>query len=74
METKKKVKEHLVGGTLRTLIVAEVKRVMGEKSGHIDGAAVELGITPRTLRVWLKKWPEFQVDGHQMERVVEALR
>lgn len=64
------VKKHLVGGTLRKVIVQEVKRVLEEKAGHIDGAAVELGITPRTLRVWLKEWPELQVDGKQLEKVI----
>lgn len=56
-------KEHLVGGTLRSVMVQEVLRAMKANKGHIDTAAVELGITPRTLRLWKANWPELQGIG-----------
>ncbi|UOF79052.1 heliX-turN-helix motif protein [Caudoviricetes sp.] len=54
------MKEHLVGGTLRKVMVDEVLRILRRHNGRVDPAAIELGITPRTLRLWKAKWPEFK--------------
>jgi hypothetical protein len=67
METKK----HLEGGTLHTVMASEVKRALVEFSGqdqYIEKAALQLGITPRTLRVWIGPvekggWEELQGKG-----------
>lgn len=64
------IKKHLSGGTLRQVMVAEVQRALDKFSGQtlaIEQAALELGITPRTLRVWRGPvdkggWPELQVS------------
>ena len=71
-DSKMSVKKHLVGGTLRAVMVEEVRRVMALE-GHIDRAAVVLGITPRTLRVWLAKWPELAgVYRGAMEQMLDV--
>ncbi len=67
MQTKK----HLEGGTLHTVMVTEVKRTLHKFSGQdqaTEKAALELGITPRTLRVWMGPeakggWKELQGQG-----------
>lgn len=54
------MKEHLAGGTLRGVMVTEVVRSLQSHQGHVETSAAELGITPRTLRLWKHKWPELQ--------------
>ena len=51
-------KRHLRGGTIHALIVQEVIRMLKQKRGNIDQSAQSLGIMPRTLRYWIKNWPE----------------
>lgn len=62
------MKAHLVGGTLRTVMVAEVLRSLKANKGRVDPAALELGITPRTLRLWKHSWPELSTGG--MEKLL----
>lgn len=77
METKPQVKKHLVGGSLRRVQVDEIKRVMASHAGEaqfIERVALELGVVPRTLRVWVGPvekggWPELQVHD-AMSRVL----
>lgn len=74
------IKKHLEGGTLRQVMVAEISRVLtkySEDSQFYERAALELGITPRTLRVWtgpVKKggWAELQPE-HVVEQVLGIL-
>lgn len=74
------IKKHLSGGTLRTVMAEEIKRVIAKFSGEdqaIEKAALELGVTPRTIRVWKGSvdkggWPELQGYGG-MERLTKAV-
>jgi len=67
-------KKHLVGGTLHEVMVAEVKRVIQEFGlEQKDRIAVTLGITPRTLRIWLAGWEELKANTTgAMEKVIAA--
>lgn len=63
------VKRHLSGGTLRKVMAEEILRVLKATQGDsmaLEKAALVLGVTPRTLRVWrgpVEKggWEELQV-------------
>ncbi len=63
-------KKHLQGGTLRKVMVAEIFRAMKYYAGQsnvVENAAIELGITARTLRMWRGPvakggWVELQPD------------
>lgn len=74
------VKKHLEGGSLRRVMVEEIKRCFNKyqnDSQPIERAALELGITPRTLRVWKGPeekggWKELQGNGG-MELLNKAL-
>lgn len=65
------IKKHLNGGTLRAVMVEEIKRVLTKFSGEdqfVEKVSVELGIAPRTIRVWLGPveqggWEELQGKG-----------
>ena len=65
------IKKHLEGGTLRKVMAEEIIRVLtkySDDSQVYERAALELGITPRTLRVWrgpVEKggWEELQVKN-----------
>ncbi len=65
------IKKHLEGGTLREVMVEEIKRVMHKHQDHPQSvlmSACELGITPKTLRQWkgpMEKggWKELQGYG-----------
>lgn len=49
------IKKHLEGGTLRAVMVNEIKRVIEKYQDDpqaILKAALELGTTPKTLRQW----------------------
>jgi len=66
-------KKHLVGGTLHEVMVAEVKRVIQEFGlDQKDKIAVTLGITPRTLRIWLASWEELKNPTGAMGKVLSA--
>lgn len=64
------MKAHLKGGTLRAVMVKEIKRCMAKHADShspILAAALELGVAPKTLRQWkgpLEKggWEELQPD------------
>ena len=68
------VKKHLAGGTLRQVMAEEVKRSLASHSEEpqpIERAAIELGVTPRTIRLWQKTWPELQPElKGSMERLL----
>lgn len=75
------VKRHLQGGSLRKVMANEILRCIkfyGNESQPIDKAAMELGITPKTLRLWkgpVEKggWQELQVPaGEAMEAIMKA--
>ena len=75
------VKKHLQGGTLRKVMATEVLRCLKLFTNHsqpIDRAAMELGITPKTLRLWkgpVEKggWHELQVPaGKAVETLLKA--
>lgn len=80
------IKKHLTGGSLRRVMVAEIKAVMSEVakteeifSRVIDKSATELGITPRTLRVWLGPvdaggWDELQPTRADLEKLIVTLQ
>lgn len=65
------VKKHLQGGTLRKVMAAEIFRCLKFYANHsqpIDMTAMELGITPKTLRLWkgpVEKggWQELQIPA-----------
>lgn len=73
------IKKHLNGGTLRAVMVAEIKRVLAKFANEelsLEKCAVELGLHHRTLRVWrgpIEKggWPELQGQGG-MEKVLKT--
>lgn len=76
------VKKHLQGGSLRKVMANEILRclsIYGNESQPIDKAALELGITPKTLRLWLGPvekggWQELQVPaGKAMEAFMKAV-
>jgi hypothetical protein len=49
------IKKHLEGGTLRAVMVSEIKRVIEKYQDDpqaILKSALELGTTPKTLRQW----------------------
>lgn len=79
------MKEHLKGGTLRKVMVTEIKRVLRKNADHhapILKSALELGISPKTLRQWrgpIDKggWEELQPDlmeGLQAVLSVKSLK
>lgn len=65
------IKKHLNGGTLRTVMAEEIKRCIVKYANDdqpVEKAAMELGIAPRTLRVWKGDvsqggWEELQGRG-----------
>jgi hypothetical protein len=67
------VKKHLAGGSLRAVMAAEIKRCLqkyGQGPQPVEHAALELGITPKTLRLWkgpIEKggWEELQVSASE---------
>ncbi len=71
------IKKHMSGGTLRTVMAEEIKRVFEKFSTEdmpVEKASLELGIAPRTLRVWRGPvdkggWIELQGLGG-MERLL----
>jgi len=73
------IKKHLSGGTLKVVMAEEIKRVFAKFSGQdqpVEKAALELGITPRTVRVWkgpVEKggWTELQGFGG-MEKLLST--
>lgn len=76
------VKKHLQGGSLRKVMAAEILRALrfhGNDSQPVDKAAMELGITPKTLRLWkgpVEKggWQELQVPaGKAVETFIKAV-
>lgn len=76
IEKRAEQKKHLMGGSLHQAMVEEVRRVLGVYSGlknQKDAAAVELGVTPRTLCKWLKNWPELNEMG-SIETVLKATK
>lgn len=77
------IKRHLAGGTLRQVMVTEVKRVLGKYQNSdqpLVSAALELGVTPKTLRQWrgpIDKggWVELQIPaGEAMEAFMAATK
>jgi hypothetical protein len=66
------MKEHLAGGTLRKVMVVEVLRSLKSHEGKVDPAAIELGVTPRTLRIWKHAWPELSAGG--MEKLSKVTK
>lgn len=55
-EVSMEVKKHLSGGTLKVAMVEAVKAAVYKFAGEgqaLEKAAIELGITPRTLNIWL---------------------
>lgn len=75
------IKKHFGGGTLRKVMVAEIKRVLDIEGADHKGrerAAVILGVSAKSLENWILKpedkygWPElqeYQVRG-AMDKVV----
>lgn len=68
--TRQPQRKHLMGGSLKTAMADEVKRVLGIVGGHRVTAAHELGISVRTLEKWIKKWDELSDFGNPMEAVL----
>lgn len=74
-------KKHLAGGTLRAVMAAEILRVLEkyqDDSQLYEKAAIELGTTPRTLRVWrgpINKggWEELQ-PRNCVERLMNTVK
>lgn len=66
---KRKIKKHLDNGSLRKVMADEIQRVIKKYAGQtmaVEQAAIELGVTPRTLRIWRGPvdkggWPELQI-------------
>ncbi len=64
------IKKHLEGGTLKEVMVQEVKRVLNkyqDDPAKILRAALELGTTPKSVRQWMGPvekggWAELQPD------------
>lgn len=76
MKEKAPIKKHMMGGTMHLVMIAEVKRALAKFSGEdqsVEKAALEMGITPRTLRVWMKDWPELNDIRGSMEKVIRAV-
>lgn len=73
------VKRHLQGGTLRVAMAEEIKRVLSkyqDQDQPVEKSAMELGISPRALRVWKGPveqggWEELQGRGG-MERLLKT--
>lgn len=75
------IKKHIAGGTLRIVMAEEIKKQLAvAANGHPDQyrevAAIALGITPRTLKVWLGPidkggWSELQGFGG-MEKLLKT--
>lgn len=74
------IKKHLSGGTLRAAMVDAIKAAMAsftEQDQQKERAAMELGLAPRTLRVWLGPedkggWPELQGIVGSVEKLVST--
>lgn len=75
------IKKHLQGGTLRKVMVNEVKRCLKLYVGQpqsIEKAAIHLGVTPKTLRLWKGPvdkggWEELQIPaGAAVEALMAA--
>jgi len=76
------IKKHLSGGTLRTVMANEIKRVLSEcartsPDNIKERAAIALGLTPRTIRVWLGPvdkggWNELQGVVGSMEKLLKT--
>ncbi len=77
--------KHMVGGTLRKVMAAEIKRVLAKHADHphrIQASATILGITSKTLRQWMGPiekggWEELQpnlMEGLQAVLGVQKLK
>lgn len=74
------IKQHLAGGTLRKVMAKEILRVLNKHQDapqRFERMAVELGVTPRTLRIWLGPmhkggWEELQ-PKNVVAKVLEAI-
>lgn len=75
------IKKHLQGGSLRAVMVQEIIRVIRKyatQDQKYEHAALELGVTPRTLRLWRGPvdkggWSELQGLGG-IEMLAKAVR
>ena len=76
------VKKHMEGGTLRIVMANEVKRVLHKNQDEpqkLVKTALELGVTPKTLRQWMGPvdkggWDELQVKpGDGVEKLMKAV-
>jgi hypothetical protein len=79
IQMNKNVKRHLEGGSLRKVMAAEIVRVIRKYAGQsqsLEHAALELGVTARTLRIWrgpVEKggWKELQQDTDKFYEAIE---
>ena len=76
------VKKHMEGGTLRVVMANEVRRVLHKNQDapqKLVMSALELGVTPKTLRQWMGPeekggWAELQVKpGEAMEKLEKVM-